>query len=309
MVAIPLIKKIAELFLILFTAAGLVRAGILKSEDSKILSRLSLYFVTPCVIFNSFRKELTPEIMQGLLATVLLAAVFQAFNIIVAAVLGRTWKATAVERASIIFTNAGNLIIPIVAYVLGEEWVIYVSGYVVVFNILCWTYGVKMFDSGSAFQIRKILLNPNILAVLAGILFLFVKIPLPEPLAIAFEDVSGMIGPLSMMITGTIVGSMTLKDVFGNRRIWGVLLFRMIICSGAAVAIVILTGAAGRISSGHAIVMVCLLSAIAPSASNINQLAILYNKDAKYASAINVLSTLSCIATMPLWVMVYEKLA
>ena len=80
MIAIPLIQKIAELFLILFTAAGLVKAGILKSEDSRVLSRLSLYFVTPCVIFNSFQTKLTPEIQQGLLAAIL--ALLIAANVI-----------------------------------------------------------------------------------------------------------------------------------------------------------------------------------------------------------------------------------
>ena len=54
--------------------------------------------------------------------------------------------------------------------------------------------------------------------------------------------------------------------------------------------------------------MISLLSAIAPSASIINQVAILYHKNEKYASAINVLSTLSCMLTMPLWIMVYELL-
>lgn len=308
MIAIPLIQKIAELFIILFVAAGLVKAGILKAEDSKVLSRVSLYFITPCVIFNSFRKELTPEVEQGLLVTLVLAVVFHVIYIVIAEIMRRTWKATVVERASMIFTNAGNLIIPIVAYVLGEEWVIYVSGYVVIFNILCWTYGVRMFAGSSAMSFRKIILNPNILAVLAGIVFLVAGIPLPGPLSIVFEDVSGMIGPLSMMITGIIVGSMSFKDITGNRRVLVVILFRMIVCSGAAVAFVVLTGISRRIGSGHQIVMISLLSAIAPSASNINQLAILYNKDAKYATAINVLTTLCCIATMPLWVMVYEAL-
>ena len=68
MIALPLARKIAELFIILFAAAALVKAGILKTEYSKVLSRLSLYMVTPCVIFSSFQKELTPDIWQGLLA-------------------------------------------------------------------------------------------------------------------------------------------------------------------------------------------------------------------------------------------------
>ena len=84
MIAIPLAKKIAELFLILFTTAALVKGGILKSENSKVLSKLSLYFVTPCVIFNSFQKELTPEIEQGLLTAAALAVGFQILFFLIA---------------------------------------------------------------------------------------------------------------------------------------------------------------------------------------------------------------------------------
>ena len=138
--------------------------------------------------------------------------------------------------------------------------------------------------------------------------FLAAGIRLPGPLAIAFDDVAAMIGPLSMIITGMVVGSMNWKEMTGNRRIWLVLLFRMVIGSGIAVAFVVLTGIPYRIPSGRSIVMITLLSAIAPSASNINQVAILYGKDEKYASAINVLSTLSCILTMPFWILVYETL-
>ena len=68
------------------------------------------------------------------------------------------------------------------------------------------------------------------------------------------------------------------------------------------------SGLAGSSSFGKAIVIIPLLSAIAPSASNINQVAILYNKDAPYASAINVLTTLSCIATIPLWMWLFDLL-
>lgn len=308
MVTIPLIQKIAELFLILFAAALLVRLGVLKADDSKAIAQVSLNLVTPCVIFNSFRKEMTPEVQQGLLLAVGLAVAFQTIFMLLAFILKHVWKATEVERASIMFTNAGNLIIPIVSYVLGPEWVIYVSGYILVFNILCWTYGVRMFDSASGIDLKRILLNPNILAVLAGILMLISGISISGPLGIAFDDVSATIGPISMIITGLIVGSMSVKDVFANKRVWGVIFFRMIVCSGCAVLTAALSGIAHLIPSGEQIVMISLLSAIAPSASNINQLAILYNKDAKYASAINVLTTLACIVTVPLWVTLYLAL-
>ena len=310
MIAIPLAKKILELFLILFASAGLVKGGILKSEDSRVLARVSLYFITPCVIFNSFQKKLTPEISQGLLIAVGMAIVFHLVYFGIAAILKRVWKATEVERASIIFTNAGNLVIPLVSYSMGPDWVIYTSAYILVFNVFFWTVGIRMFDRENGASLKKLILNPNILAVLAGLILLFSGVTLPEPLALAFSDVAAMIGPMTMIITGMVVGNMKFREVFANRRIFGVILFRMVICSGIAVLMAALSGIAGRIpvSSGKTLVLISLLAAIAPSASNINQVAILYNHDAKYASAINILTTLSCIAFVPLWVTVFEAL-
>ncbi len=308
MITVPLIEKIAELFLILFATAALVKANIFRPDYSRVLSRLSLYFITPCVVFNSFQKELTPEVQQGLLIAAGLAVAFQLLFYLIATLAHRVWKATEVERASIVFTNAGNLIIPLVSYVLGPDWVIYVSGYILVFNVMFWTIGIRMFTRETTFSLPRLILNPNILAVLAGLLLLISGISLPRVVSIAFNDVAAMIGPLSMMITGLIVGGMKFRDLFSNRRVFGVILIRMIICSGLAVALAVLTGIAGSVPSGKALVMIPLLSAIAPSASNINQVAILYDKDAPYASSINILTTLSCILTIPLWMYLFDLL-
>ncbi|MBE5790501.1 MAG: AEC family transporter [Clostridiales bacterium] len=305
---LPLAEKIGELFLILFATAALVKAGVFQAEYSRVLSRISLYFVTPCVVFNSFQKELTAEVQQGLLITVVLAALFHLLFFLVAFALRKFWKATEVERASIVFTNAGNLIIPLVTYTLGPEWVIYVVGYLLVFNVLFWTVGIRMFAGKSAVSLRKVLLNPNILAVAAGTALMLSGLSLPRPLAVAFGDVAGMIGPLSMMITGMVVGSMKFRDWFANRRVFGVVLFRMVLCSGLAVLLAALSGISNMIPFGKSVVMIPLLSALAPSASNINQVAILYGRDASYASAINILTTLSCIATIPLWILLYDTL-
>ncbi len=309
MIAVPLIKKIAELFLILFAAAAMVKAGLLKSEDSRVLSRITLYFITPCVLFNSFQEELTPEIRQGLLIAAGLALGIQLVYFLIAGILRRVWKATEVERASIIFTNAGNLVIPLVAYARGQNQVIYVSAYILVFNLLFWTFGIRMFDSTGSSGIKKLLLNPNILAIAAGFLTLVLHIRLPEPVAIAFSDTASMVGPVTMIITGLVVGGCRFRDLFANRRVIGVVFFRMIACSGVAVLITALLAKSGCVPAGKEFLIIPLLSAIAPTAANINQVAILYNKDPQYASCINILTTLSCIVTIPLWIMLYEAIA
>ena len=302
MIALPLARKIAELFLILFSFAAMVRAGVLKSQDSQVLSRVSLYFVTPCVVFNSFLKEMGPEVQQGLAVSVAFALIVHLVYFVIAIALKKVWKATEVERASIVFTNAGNLVIPLVAYALGDEWVIYVSGYILVFNLFFWTVGLRIFDSEGGHSLRKVLLNPNMLAILAGILVMLTGVKLPETLSIAFSDVAAMIGPLSMMIIGMVTGGMKFRELTANRRIWGILLFRMVVCSGIAVLVAVVLAKTGWVAGGKQLMMIPLLSAIAPSASNSPQMAILYDHDARYASAINIVTTLSCILTVPLWI-------
>ncbi len=309
MIAVPLIRKMAELFIIVFAAAILVKAGILKPDDSQAFSRVCLYVVSPCVIFRSFLQNLTGEISAGLFAAVLLALAFHLLFILISAVLKHTWHATEVERGSIVFTNGGNLIVPIVAYTFGQEWVIYVSAYILVFNVLCWTYGVSLFDRKTASNIRKILLNPNVLAIILGLIALLTGFRLPELLDTAVADIASTVGPVSMIVIGTVLGGMSFRDLFRNSRVFGVLVFRLLLCSGLAVFLALLSGVSHRIAAGYEIVMISLFSATAPSSTNINQLAILYNHDAQYATSINILTTLTSILTMPLWVFIYELIA
>lgn len=66
MISLILAKKILSLFLVMALGIVLVRCGIVRSQDSKVLSMISLYLVMPCVIISSFQVEYQPEILNGL---------------------------------------------------------------------------------------------------------------------------------------------------------------------------------------------------------------------------------------------------
>ena len=305
MIVEPLIYKIAELLIIMLAGALLIKTGLIKHGDSKVLSRLSLYLVTPLTIYRAFCQKLTPQIGRGLLAAVCLAIAFHILFFLIGKLFGILCHASEIERASVNFTNCGNLIVPIVSFIFGDEWVIYVSGYLMVFNVLFWTLGVRYFDRRPVSY--KTLLNPSILAIIAGFVSMLTGIMPSGPLAVAVEDIAAMIGPLTMLIIGLVLGEMTLAQILDNRRVFLVLLVRMVIASGAAVLLMLLSGIAHRIPNGQIIAVISLLSATAPSASNIPQVALLYDHDARYASVINIVTTLSCILFMPLWIYIFER--
>ena len=67
MISILLVRKIAQLFLIMILGYLLVKLRILKTEESIVLSKLSLYLVMPAVILSAFQVDFKPEIQAGLI--------------------------------------------------------------------------------------------------------------------------------------------------------------------------------------------------------------------------------------------------
>lgn len=53
-ISILLMEQIIQLFLNVFHGILIVKAKLLNSEDSKILSIIVLYLIIPCVIINAF---------------------------------------------------------------------------------------------------------------------------------------------------------------------------------------------------------------------------------------------------------------
>ena len=57
MISLILAKKILSLFLVMALGFVLVRCGIVRSRDSKVLSMISQYLVMPCVLMSTFQVK------------------------------------------------------------------------------------------------------------------------------------------------------------------------------------------------------------------------------------------------------------
>ncbi len=67
-ISILLMEQIAELFLMILMGYIIVKTGLLKGEDSKVISKIVLYLVIPCVIINAFQVDYTSEKVKELFA-------------------------------------------------------------------------------------------------------------------------------------------------------------------------------------------------------------------------------------------------
>lgn len=139
-ISILLAKQIAQLFLMIFMGFLIVKAGLLKDEDSKVLSKIVLYLIIPCVILNAFQVDYTPETVRGLLVAFAASLLMQVVLLFAILALGRVFHLDAVEITSVYYSNSGNLIVPLVTAVLGAEWVLYSCVYMSVQLVFFWTH-------------------------------------------------------------------------------------------------------------------------------------------------------------------------
>ena len=301
-----LLEQIVQLFLCIVLGWLLVQLRLLKPEDSRVLSKVCLYLVTPCVIINAFQIQRTPELLQGLTLSLGAAIGIHVLFFIATALLCRPLHLTPVEQASLIYTNSGNLIIPLVTAVLGSEWVIYCSMFQLVQQFPMWSHCRIILSGDRNISLKKILLNVNIVSVLVGVLLFLLNLSLPSVIAGTMKSIAATIGPLSMFVAGMLMGDQDLLAVLRIRSIWKVAFLRLIVLPLVVLGILKYSGLASLVPDGESILLISLLAASAPAASNVTQIAQLYGHEGDYASAINVITTLFCIGTMPLMVLLYQ---
>ncbi len=306
MISWLLFKQIVVLFVMMGMGWLVVKIKFLKPEDSRILSVVCLYLVVPCMQIEAFQIHYSDTILNGFLLALLSACIMHAMLFGITYGVSRPFHLTNVERGSLIYTNAGNLIVPLVTSVLGRNWVIYASAFMFVQALLLWSHGKMMMQPGGRIDFKKVFLNVNIIATLLGVSLFLGHVEIHGIPSDVLNGVSQMLGPISMITIGMVIAGVDWGKVFTNRRIYAITLMRMIGFPLLAILVLKLIPIYQLAANGKKILLVSLLAVAAPSGVTIPQMAQIYGGDADYAGSINVLTTLCSIVTMPLMIYIYQ---
>ena len=307
-ISILLAQQIAQLFLILIMGYAVVKAGLLKASDSKVLSVVMVYLVTPCVIINAFQINDTPEIRKGLLYSMAIAVVIHVVLLGISALLSRPLKLDAVEQVNVIYSNAAALVIPLVKALLGDEYVIYSCAFIIVQLVLLWTHASSLLQGSSALDWKKVLTNINMIAIAAGALLYWFRVVLPAPLQNTMSTVGNMMGPMGMLLAGMAIAEKPLWDVFCTRRNYLPTVLRLVVCPLVILLLLWVCHAQTFVVDGKNILMTVYLAAITPACATTTSMAQLYDRDAAHSSALYVLTTLLSIMTMPVMIGLFDLL-
>ncbi len=307
-ISILLMQQIVQLFLMIFMGYLIVKTGLVRDDDSKVLSKIILYLIVPCVIINAFQVDYTTDTVKGLLIAFAASVMTQVILLVVISVAGKLLHLNEVEVSSVYYSNSGNLIVPIVTFILGQEWVLYGCVFMSVQLVFLWTHCKKIISREASYDWKKIILNINMISIFIGVILFFTKIRLPEIIGNTLASVGTMIGPASMIVTGMLFAGMNLKQIFANKRVYFITFLRLIAVPLIALMLIKLSNLASFSADGNKIMLIVFLAIITPSASTVTQMCQVYGNDSRYASAINVMTTLLSIITMPVMVMLFQMI-
>ncbi|MBR4179328.1 MAG: AEC family transporter, partial [Treponema sp.] len=223
------------LIMIIITLAGYIFARIAKvtDEQQKFMSRLLLYFINPFLVLNSFNMEFSWHKFGQLWFAAFIALILHGIMIL----LGILSSKEKIDRVAVAFTNCGFVGIPLIRGVFGDEGVFYLMGYLIIFNVLIWTYGYYQF-SGTT-NVKKIITNPNIIAVMLGLILFCLPFNLPEFIQKPIVMIADINTPMAMLLLGILFARFEFDRTYIKRLVKTVL-FRLVIASLCNLCVILL---------------------------------------------------------------------
>ena len=293
--------QVITLFLLM--GAGLIarKTGCLTGPVIQGLSRLLLEYCLPALVFVSFLRPFDAGMLASAGRMFLYSLLVNLLLVLVGFFL--FMKAAPEQRPALrfitAFSNCGFMGIPLLAAVFPGDGVFYGAVFGMAFNLVCFTLGVLMFNTGDRRPgLGRLLLNPVILGTLAGFACFLGSVRLPAAVTGCFGLLGGMTPPVSMMVVGAMLAEAKVRDILAGPVGYAVSAARLLLAPLLTLAVCRLF----HVAPALARVMV-LLEAL-PAATLVAVFGEKYGGDRAFISRCTFLSTVLSLVTIPVIVQV-----
>lgn len=288
----------AQLVLFVYLAAGMYcfKRGLIDTDMKKKLVDFILKVTLPCMIFNSFNKPLTADVLKKTAMAFLVALCIALLSYLCGKVLYNRYPS---DRKSILqyctlVNNSGFLGMPMVSSVYGSDGLLYASIFIIPNRIMMWTAGLSLFTvSDFKSKCKNIFLNPCIITVFLGLIRRLFNLPFPAFLDTAIANIGAITSPLSMMVIGTMLVGISWKTLL-EPSIFYLAFVRLV---GLPVIALILMN---LLHFDPMLTGVSLILTGMPAGSTSALLASKYGADEDYASRCIITTTLMSLITVPI---------
>lgn len=260
------------------------------------LSTILLQLCTPAIIINSFNIDFSFEVLSELGLSFGLALVSILIGLLIARLIfGKTHR---IEQFAITFSNVAFFGIPLVSGLLGNEYVTYLSTFILAFNLLIWTVGLFLVTGDkSVMSLSKFFRTPAFIGMALGFILFISPIKMSGFIQQSVASISAMNTPIAMLLLGTYLAKSKLVDIFNNKHVYTIAFLRLILIP------MIVFGLLSLLPNLQAeIRLVILIATSAPTATTLAIFSQKYGDDYTYGAQIISLTNIMCLFTIPILV-------
>lgn len=295
-------QQVGILFALMSVGFVCNKTRLLTDVSIKGMVNVLILIVTPCLIVHSFQAHaFNPNLLVGLGWAFAFSILSPGLGMIAAALTIRTAdvRKSSVLKCSVVFSNAGFMGIPLEYALLGPDGVFYGVAYVVVFNLLFWSWGLVTYcGSLREVKIQTLFLNPGSIGVALGLPFFLFSLKLPACVGKPVEMMADLNTPLAMIIIGFNLAQAKFGPVLRDMRAYLAGFLRLVALPSLFLAIVYGLHLTGVEFDGKMAVAITT-AASAPVAALTSMFAVRYDRDVSLSVGLVSSTTLLSILTMP----------
>jgi len=277
------------------------RARWLGTEALRGLTNLLLFLVAPSVTIQAFQRPFDAGRLRTIGIVFVIDLVAFAITIAVArALMNRRLVPDPAMRVALqfgtVYSNAGFIGIPLTQALLGSDGVFYAVTYLAAYTVYVWTHGISLFGHEHvrpSMKLRHVLLNPGIISILIALPLYIFSVHIPSLGSDVVGYLAAMNTPLSMIVVGVNLAAFSLRSIFSDKYVWLGTLARNIIVP--ALFIVLL----GFLPIDPVARMAILISVSTPVGAFLVIFSVRHDQDTQFATRLLCLSTLLCVITLP----------
>ena len=295
--------RLGTIVLILILGFCLGKWKLISTSTNKEITNLLLTVFMPASLFVAFPDEYDENSLGLFFSGLVAGIIIMALLIIISRIFFNKWLFKGGLRYesqfAFIFNNATFLGYPIVASTFGPTGVIAYCGFIIAFNVALFSYGIWLFEHKISIKLFKsIVTNPNILAVLIGMILFLTNLHLPSFVMDAVGFVGGATTPLSIICIGFMLSHADFKALFKKWRL--VLTAAVQLIVGPVVTYFVITW----LKFPAEVISVCTLIQALPTATSLGLFATKYGGNNIESSELVTISTILSVVTMPLMILI-----
>ncbi len=219
-----ILQQMIIFFILMIIGVYSKKKGLIDNNNQKQLSGIVVNVGNPAMILSGSMSKENAMSKNELLFSLLIAIGIFMVMILLAFFIPKLLKFQSkdygIVKLMLIFSNIGFMGMPMVSSIYGEAALMYVTIFLIPFNVLVYTYGIYVLqkdnkESKGKYMLSKIF-NIGVIACFISIILYLLPVQMPYFIVETISMLSKITGPLSMMIIGASMLDIRWKEIFND---------------------------------------------------------------------------------------------